>query len=192
VTKPETELTAQLQHLVDRARHGDPQAPAELQRVLDSNGATWESYGRSLAEAAERAWVAVATGSDPQLAAALVGQLQALKAELTAGSESLPVLERLLVERIAINWLQTLVVDIVLAQTNWGAIGAGHARFLTQFLARAQGLLVSAIKALAQVRTSLRPSLSPLQIATRLNGNGRTKAADPRRRPPLLAAAETN
>ena len=188
----ETHLTAQLQALIERTRQGDPQAPAELQHVLDSNAATWESYGRSLAEAAERAWIAMATGSDPQLAAALVGQLQALKAELIGGTESLPVLERLLIERIAINWLQTCVVDIVLAQTNWGAIGAGHAKFLTQFLVRAQGLLVSAIKALAQVRSSLRPALSPLQIATRLNGNGRAKAADPRRRPPLLAAAETN
>jgi hypothetical protein len=188
----ETRLTAQLQLLIERTRQGDREAPAELQRVLDNNAATWESYGRSLAEAAERAWVAMATGSDPQLAAALVGQLQALKAELIGGTESLPVLERLLVERIVINWLQTCVVDIVLAQTNWGAIGAGHAKFLTQFLARAQGLLVSAIKALAQVRTSLRQSLSPLQIATRLNGSGRAKAADPRRRPPLLAAAETN
>jgi hypothetical protein len=51
---------------------------------------------------------------------------------------------------------------------------------------------VSAIKALAQVRTSLRPSLSPLQIATRLNGSGPGKAASPQRRTRLLAAAEQN
>jgi hypothetical protein len=188
----ETRLTAQLQALIERTRQGDPQAPAELQHVLDSNAATWESYGRDLAEAAQRAWVSMATGGDPQLAAALAAQLDALKAELTGGLEDVPVVERLLVERIAINWLQTCVLDIVLAQTNWGAIGAGHAKFLTQFLVRAQGLLLSAVKALAQVRTALRPALSPLQVASRLHGNGTGKAASPQHRPRLLAAAAKN
>jgi hypothetical protein len=184
----ETELTARLQHLVERARQGDAQAPAELQHLLDRNAGLWQSYGRNLAEAAERSWIAMATGSDPQLAAALAGQVLKLKDELWGDSEDVPALERLLAERIAINWLQTCVLDMVLAQTNWGAIGAGHARFLTQFLARTQTLLVSAVKTLVQVRESLRPTLSPLQVATRLAGNRAGKAAGPRRRTPPLAA----
>jgi hypothetical protein len=98
----------------------------------------------------------------------------------------------LLADRLVIAWLQACVLDIIIAGTKWGTASVAHLKFLTQLLSRAEGRLAVTVKTLLQVRESLRPTLSPLQISSRLNGSGRGKAAGPGRRTPLLAAAEKN
>jgi hypothetical protein len=119
----------------------------------------WQTYG-DLALQAEGALVRAAAGRNLLLGESLLFKLRALKAEL--GGESPPPLERLLIERISLSWLQTAYFDGLLAQ----ASGAGEARL--RALQRQQDAAhrrhLAGIKQLAVVRKLLRPAPSPLEL----------------------------
>src|SRR5207245_678637 len=77
-------------------------------------------------------------------------------------------LERLLVERIAITWLQVHHADLGAAAAQTGGSGTGprcaHAQ---RRLGQAQARYLQAVKQLAQVSKLLRPAISPVDLARR-------------------------
>ncbi len=62
----------------------------------------------------ERAWIGLIADYNHPLAEALARQVRMLKRDLRGPSP--PVLERLLVDRIALHWLQTVYADVSLAE----------------------------------------------------------------------------
>jgi hypothetical protein len=149
----------ELAQLLQRAEAGDRSVLPQLQRALDGNPALWRGYG-DLAAHAEASLAMLAAGPDLLLAESLKRKLAELKAEL--GGESPSPLEKLLVERISMGWLQVNYYDGLLAQ----AAGAGEARL--RALQRQQDAAhrrhLAGIKQLAVVRKLLRPTPSPLEL----------------------------
>jgi hypothetical protein len=114
-----------------------------------------------------QAWLQRLTGTDVVAQEILTRQLQALQAEL-AGPAATP-LEHLLVERIALCWLQVQQADLMAAQM-LAKSSPVQESWVQQRQDRAQGRLLSAIKALAQVRKLLRPGATvQLTIAQQVN-----------------------
>ncbi len=156
------EATDRLRELVQRAQQGDASVLPELRRVLDANPALWQSWG-DLARQAEAAWVRLLAGKDLALGECVQRKLEELRAEL-GGPEPSP-LERLLVERVAACWLQTMYSDAVYAQSKEATPAV--LRELMKRQESSQRRYLDAIKKLALVRKLLKPALSPLDLATR-------------------------
>jgi hypothetical protein len=165
-----------LARLVGRAERGDLAVLPALREALAANPNLWQTYG-DLALQAEGALVRVAAGSNLLLAESLLFKLRALKAEL--GSESATPLERLLIARVALSWLQANYHDILVAQ----AAGAGEARLraLQRLQDAAHRRHLAAIKQLALVRRLLRPAPSPLELLRAPVGETSPGAAGARR-----------
>jgi hypothetical protein len=90
-------------------------------------------------------------------------ELRALLAA-TAATE----LERLLVDRLCITWLQVYHADVHLAERVLADAGASPAGQAAQRrLDSAHRRFLSGVKALAVVQKLVRPSPSPLDLATR-------------------------
>ncbi len=139
----------QLQDLVQRGMQGDREVLPALRTFLDTEPALWKEVGTFVAEV-ERTWMQLLTGEDLVAREILLRQLQALKEEV-GGPTSTP-LERLLVDRIALCWLQMQQADLLAARQ-----GSQRAAWVEQRQDRAQARFLAAIKALAQVRKLLTP-----------------------------------
>jgi hypothetical protein len=168
-TTERTESAADAAHdelaaLLKRAEQGDRSVVPAMQRALDENPAIWRHYG-DLAAQAEAALVTLAAGANLLLADSLMRKLEEMRRELIG--ETTSPLEALLVRRVTATWLQVSYYDGLRAQ----AAGAGEARLkmlqLQQDAAHRRHL--TAVKTLATVRKLLTPSLSPLEVATRLD-----------------------
>jgi hypothetical protein len=122
-------------------RTGSRPDPAQLQ------------HAAGLAEAVERAWTARIAGQDPGLGAVLAGQLDALRAELTAPGAT--PLEQLLINRVAVSWLQCLDADAAALVPD---AAPAAARLALQRQDRAQRRHLDAIRMLTLVRKLLRPA----------------------------------
>jgi len=139
----------QLQDLVQRGMQGDREVLPALRTFLDTEPALWKEVGTFVAEV-ERTWMQLLTGEDLVAREILLRQLQALKEEV-GGPTSTP-LERLLVDRIALCWLQMQQADLLAARQV-----SQRAAWVEQRQDRAQARFLAAIKALAQVRKLLTP-----------------------------------
>ena len=175
-TKTETQTQAEadtkrqqeeLAQLVARAEQGDRGVLPALQEALDANPAVWQQYG-DLALQAEASLGVLAAGKNLLLGESLKRKLQWLKAEL--GGESPSPLERLLVERAVMSWLQTAYYDTLLSQAR-GASEA-QARMLHRQQDAAYRRQLAALRTLATVRKLLTPAPSPLDFSTRLGRPG--------------------
>jgi hypothetical protein len=130
---------------------------------LDANAEVWREIG-DLGHQAERAWKHLIAGRDLLLAESLDRQLESMRVEL-GGADPSP-LEMLLVQRILATWLMLHHADITATQMH-GATPAQHvAAAKRQNLAQQRHL--AAVRALATLRKYLRPTLSPVDIASRL------------------------
>jgi hypothetical protein len=111
----------------------------------------------------EHAWIQVLAGTDLVAQEVLAQQLQVLKAEL--GGPSPTPLEQLLIDRIVVTWVQVCQADLWAAQHV-----TQHDTWIAQRQDRAQGRLLTAVKALAQVRKLLRPRTAiQVNIAQQVN-----------------------
>jgi hypothetical protein len=110
--------TARLQELVRRAQQGDRSVLPELREALDANPKLWQSYG-DLALQAQAIWLDLIAGKDLALQECVLRKLEAMRADL-AGPAPTP-LEKLLVERVAACWLQTMYADALYAARWWRA-----------------------------------------------------------------------
>jgi hypothetical protein len=98
-----------IQTLVQRAQAGDHGSVIALRSYLDANPAVWQSAG-DLAAQTEKVLISIVSGSDLLRAECLIRKLEALKADL-AGPNPTPV-EKLVIARIAIAWLQVHSADL--------------------------------------------------------------------------------
>jgi hypothetical protein len=155
----------ELARLLDRAEHGDASALPELRKALDADSRLWAQYG-DLALHAEAALGVRAAGTNLYLGEALNWKLQSMKDEL--GGDAASPLERLLVSRVVMTWMQTAYFDALAAQAS-GA-NDGRTKMIHEQQEAAHRRHLTAAKTLATVRKLLTPSLSPVQIATRLEG----------------------
>lgn len=160
-SKPNSPAALPEQHalvkLVRQAEAGDAAALNELRALADTRLAgLWEDYG-NLARSAERSLVNVAAGENALTREAIMRKLETLRAELLGAAPS--PLERLLVERVVLCWLQSHYEDAI------DAIGLKKGVSWTQSLNQqkrvdgAQRRYLSAIKALATVRRLALPML---------------------------------
>jgi hypothetical protein len=114
----------------------------------------------SIAAAAERAWLRRICPDAPGDRAALAGQMAELRAELS-GPEP-PPLERLLVERVALTWVQLMAMESTCASRKLDP--AVLARFEKR-RDQAHSRYIQAIKAIAQIRRLRLPAVL-VNIAT--------------------------
>jgi hypothetical protein len=141
-----------------------------LQQLLDSRPDLWRQCG-DLAWHARAAWLQLIADNNLVGQEAMRRQLAALQAELL-GPEPTP-LERLLVERIGVAWLQVHHADLDAAAARRKDRGETPVSLHAQRrLESAQRRYLQALKQLAVVRTHLRPPVTPVQMATRLGGRG--------------------
>jgi hypothetical protein len=108
----------ELKRIVKRAKNGDQTVLPELRRFLDSRPDVWRHAG-DLARIAEESTTALAAGKNLLLKESLSRKLAELKTELAGESPSL--LDRLLVERVAICWLAAGYSDAAAAQSSEAA-----------------------------------------------------------------------
>jgi hypothetical protein len=148
---------------------------------LDETG-LWRRLG-DLAAHAELTWIGHVSGTDLALREMLARKLDALKVEL--GGPAPSSLERLLVDRVVINWLMVYHADLVA-----GASKDSDPRRADLALKRqtqAELRFATAIKALATVRRLLPTTASPTGAgpAAKPAGSGtlETEAGLERRRP---------
>jgi hypothetical protein len=149
IVQPEfSELTA----LVHRGMAGDREVLPAIRRLLDQTPALWEE-ARSLATQVERAWIQVLAGDNLVTQEILERQVGMLKVQL-AGAAPTP-LEQLLVERIAVCWLQMQHAELQAATH----VHQANVRreWDDRRLDKVQQRFLLAVKALAQVRKLLRP-----------------------------------
>ena len=112
--------------------------------------AIWHAYG-DLAGHAQDAWLDLIAGVDLALKESLGRQVEAMRAEL-AGPHPSP-LETLLVERIAVCWLQASYSDAAAAQT--GEISIQQGNYIRKRQDSAHRRYLTAVGALAMVRRLL-------------------------------------
>ncbi len=163
---------AEARQLLDRAGRGDDTCLPELRQLLDERPEIWRTLG-DLARHAELSLLRLVAGDNLLAQECVQRRLQALKAELL-GPEPAP-LERLLVDRVAVSWLQVHGLDLELAGLDKGK-ATGPVGFSAQRrLDSAQRRYLAAIKQLAMVRKLLPPRLAPLEISRRLGGRETTR-----------------
>jgi hypothetical protein len=139
----------EIKAVLARAGGGDQAALPRLRALLDETQ-LWRQLG-DLAAHAELTWLRHVTGTDLALREMLARKLGALKVEL--GGPAPSPLERLLVDRIAINWLMVAFADIEAAGTKDG--DPRRANLAMKRQTQATQRLATAIKALATVRRLL-------------------------------------
>ncbi len=162
-------------------RLGDDMSSSEPGAELDANS-QHRDVSLDLAAWSEQAWIALIAGEDTQLREALTREVRTLKGELNGHAPTL--LERQLVDRVAMSLLQCFYADVSYAETE-----SCSPRHWVHALARmefAHHWQLSAINELVTARLQLSPAAGPLG-AQRL-APGPQRAADPAG--PLAGQAE--
>ena len=145
----------EIRAVLTRAGGGDQAALPRLRALLDETE-MWRRLG-DLAAHAELTWIRHVSGTDLALGEMLARKLGALKAEL--GGPAPSPLERLLVDRIAINWLIVGHADLEAAGTKDG--DPRRADLALKRQTQAELRYATAIKALAAIRRLLPTAASP-------------------------------
>ena len=145
-----------LNRLLGPAQKGDEKALAEL-RPLIAKGDLWGSIG-DLSRRVEESWLEAITGRNTLIREAYERRAAAMRRELLAAGDS--PLERLLVERIVLTWLQVCHADAAYAAA---VQGDGHTfregTYQQDRQDRAHARHLKAVKALATVRKLLVPAV---------------------------------
>ena len=140
----------ELLELLRRAEQGDREVLPRLRAVLDRTSNIWRAYA-DLAAQLEGALIRTAAGDNLLLQESLLRALAEKKQEL--GDDDASPLERLLIERVALGWLETHYLDLLEAQG--GGLSSRQRAELRRRQGRATSRHLQALKALAQVRRLL-------------------------------------
>jgi hypothetical protein len=160
-----------LSEVIERANNGDQAALPAIRRFCEEDPEfAVTAIGGNLAERVERALVETFS---KQLAfqEGVLAKARLLRAEL-AGPNPSPI-ERLLVERVAVCWLELHLADFLSAQVKVGEVATGE--YYQRWQDRTHRRYLSAIKALATVR---RLAL-PIRVDVSVAGEIETKDAEP-------------
>jgi hypothetical protein len=166
ITPPQVPDHARVKELVDRGNAGDQTVLPQLRDLFDRNPEFAAEIG-SLVKHAEQSLLLLAAGKSLTLKEAISRQIAELRERLvkTARSE----LERLLVDRIVLCWMQVYYCDVELTDHVRKGLGPNASTQASQKrLDRAHLRYLGAIKALATVQKLIRPSLpsdgAPLRL----------------------------
>ncbi len=148
----------EVRRLLAAADKGDAKAMARLRELAKTTFPNlWDAFG-DLAETAEHHLVKMAVGEAAFQAEAVKKKLETMRREI-AGPNPSP-LERLLVERIVLCWVQVQYQDaragMMLQQPSYSISSLEHR---TREAERAERRYIQAIKALATVRRLALPTL---------------------------------
>jgi hypothetical protein len=134
----EPAVLEQLNSLLQRARQGDEGVLPELRHLLDRKPEIWRHYG-DLALHAVRSWTSLIAGEDLTLRESIARKVDELGREI-GGTEPTP-LERLLIDRVVVTWLQLQHAEVAACQSLKSSPQLGdfwlkrqnsaHRRFLT-------------------------------------------------------------
>jgi hypothetical protein len=166
---------AELKPLLERAHAGDPATVPELRAALQ-RFPQLATQVYHLAGQVEAGFLGLVAGTNLMAQEAVRAQLAARKEEL--GLAQATPLEKLLIERLVLCWLQTMEADLHVADKlrkgdyTFEALACAQKR-----QQQAHQRLLSSAKTLAVVRKLLRPAPSPVEVATRLAGRGEVPAA---------------
>ena len=144
--------------LVSRAESGDQDALRALEDAL----AEFPVLARTVAGRTEVSLVENYAGRSPAAKEAVRRQLETIRKELS-GSHPSP-LERLLVERVVLTWLQVQSFETHYAR-KLRNLDLKQCEHYQRRIDRAHKRHLSAIRALAQVRKLLKPSVAQINIA---------------------------
>jgi hypothetical protein len=152
----------ELEAILERANLGDESALAALKQALDAYPELTRTFG-DLAAHAEMALLRLVAGPSLVAKEAIARQVAELRARLAVKATS--ELEKLLIDRIAISWIEVYHGDLELAQQLLIHCSAGPATAAAQKrLDRAHARFLAAIKALAIVQKLVRPMPSVLEL----------------------------
>jgi hypothetical protein len=151
---PSRDLEAELKRLTTlqrRARGGDAGALAALRKVLDGDPGWWQRTG-DVAYQAEQSWLKAYAGTDELAKEVIARKMKALRRELRGDGGS--PLERLLVDRIVLNWLTLYHAESMYAQRLRQPEGVSleSSTHHQERIDRCQKRYLAAIRALAQLR----------------------------------------
>jgi hypothetical protein len=144
---PEPEPLLTMQALIDRARGGDHTVLPQLRDLLDRDPRLWQEVG-DMARQAEAIWIDLIAGPDLLVRESLQRQLAQIRQEVAGPNPS--ALERLLAERIAINYLIAWHADGMFAQKR--NLDLRWAKFACERQSRSQRQLIQAMGALTTLR----------------------------------------
>jgi hypothetical protein len=146
-----------LTKLLDKAQSGDRKALDELRPLLDKAD-LWKTIG-DLSRRVQQAWLEALTGRGKLAREAFERRADDLRRELVASGDS--PLERLLVDRVVLTWLQVSHADNACAAMLTSDDGYSYrsAAFQHDRQDRANARHLKAIKALASVRRLLVPAV---------------------------------
>jgi hypothetical protein len=144
-------VNEQLRLLVSKATRGDQQAVPALRKYLHEHAEVWQQVG-DLAQLAAGQQLKVISGNDVLLRESLSLQLEAFKQQLVELPGS--PLETILIDRIAVCWIQANAADVILSQNPQA--NPSQWDFLQRRAERAQKNLLNAVKELCNVRKLLR------------------------------------
>jgi hypothetical protein len=165
-TSPQVPDQARVKELVDRGHAGDLTVLPALRELFNNNPGFAAEVG-SLVRHAEQSLLLLAAGKSLTLREAISRQVAELRERLAATARS--ELERLLVDRIVLCWMQVYYCDVELTDHVRKGLGANASTQAAQKrLDRAHMRYLSAVKALATVQKLIRPSLpsdgTPLRL----------------------------
>jgi len=142
--------------LLGPAQEGDAKALAKLRPLLDK-AEVWDSLG-NLARHVEEAWLNAITNSNKLVREGYQRRAAELRRELLAAGDS--PLERVLIDRVVVTWLQASHADATYASL---LTGDGHTwaegKYRQDRQDRAHARHLKAVKALATVRRLLVPAV---------------------------------
>lgn len=151
--------------LVRKAEDGDKGALAEIIARTDASPnarEVWAFVG-DLGKRAERRWIEVATFGNPLARVGLERIISMMRADLEGDAPS--PLERLLIERIILCWLQANFADQQVAALLANGEGKiNQVEFFERRQGRAQRRYLAAIRSLALLRRLLVPSIRVEQV----------------------------
>jgi hypothetical protein len=178
-TKPEGYQLPDFLHVLCAAEAGDPSSIPLLRDLLDKHPCLWRKAG-DLTRHVEDLLLGMIAGQSLFTREAALRHLKVMRADLSESSPS--PLEKLLIDRVCVCWLQVHAADIAgVNMTNFDTLRRQNAS-QTRYLA--------AIRQLAVVRRLLRPAPSALDLLKvpvsetrtdsrqKLRGGSRLKAED--------------
>src|SRR5262245_13436639 len=141
---------AEMKKLLRKAEKGDTTVLPALRTWMDRTPGYWEAMG-DLAKVAREALIAHASGGKNLLGRETITRKCAALTQELMGVTSSPI-ERLLVERIVMCWLQLYYAECIYVQSLEGSLTIRQAEFHQQRISKAQARYLAAIRTLAQVR----------------------------------------
>jgi hypothetical protein len=164
-TAAEKTYPAELWTILERGNAGDPAALPALKQAFDEHPELADRFGDLVAHA-EQALLRLAAGSCLTVKEAASRKLDELRRELAKDAAS--PLERLLVDRVCVCWLEVYACDVAAAEQLMRSPGAAPANQAAQRrVSAAQARFVAAVKALAILKKPVKPALSPLELLAR-------------------------